>query len=186
MSNVYGLRQDGAYQALVQVDDTGEIAYEASIAIRATAQCGQRFWGEYSPPRLSWGMPRRKKDSDLQAMLSPFIVFSAKALDALAPLLQGSGEVLAVEAPVDGMAGFNATEVLEGAVDMELSKFKVYPQATVFNNIVILENRAQNVEIFRLKEKPATVFVSERFRELVERNKLKGFDFGEVILQSKR
>ncbi|WP_409333887.1 imm11 family protein, partial [Burkholderia contaminans] len=38
----------------------------------------------------------------------------------------------------------------------------------------------------RLKESPATVFVSERFRELVEQNKLKGFDFGEVISQAEK
>lgn len=78
MSNVYGLRQDDAYQALVQVDNNGEIADDASIAIRAAAQCGQRLGGEYSPPSLSWDTPRRKKDSDIPAMLPPFIVFSSK------------------------------------------------------------------------------------------------------------
>ncbi|HHT8835046.1 imm11 family protein [Burkholderia cenocepacia] len=47
-------------------------------------------------------------------------------------------------------------------------------------------SRVEGVDIFRLKENPATVFVSENFRELVERNKLKGFDFGELISQSEK
>ncbi|WP_321790362.1 imm11 family protein [Burkholderia pyrrocinia] len=186
MSNVYGLRQDDAYQALVQVDDDSEIAYDASVAIRATALCGQAFGVEYSPARLSWGTPLRKKDSDFQSMLSPFLIFSKKALDALAPFLQGSGELLPVEAPVDGMTGFHVTRVLEDAVDLEASKFKVYPQATVFNKIVLLESRVEGVDLFRLKEEPATVFVSERFKEAVESSKLKGFDFGDVISQSSK
>ena len=99
VSNVYGVGQDDAYRTLVQVDDTGEITYEASIATRAAAQFGQRLGGEYSPASLSWSTPRRKKDGDLQAMLPRFIIFSAKALGALAPLLQRREEILAVEAP---------------------------------------------------------------------------------------
>ncbi|KGC25041.1 hypothetical protein DM48_8130 [Burkholderia gladioli] len=61
MTTVYGLRQDDAYQALVQVDSDGEVAYDTSIAIRATALCGRAFGDEYKPVELSWGSPRRKK-----------------------------------------------------------------------------------------------------------------------------
>ncbi|MBU9119282.1 double-CXXCG motif protein [Burkholderia multivorans] len=184
MNNIYGLRQDDAFQALVQVDDAGEIGYDDNVAIKATALCGEKFDGSFLPPKLSWGTPRKKKDCDLQAMLSPFLVFSKRALDALMPFLQASGQILPVQAPVDGMSGFHVTRVLEGAVDMDASKFKVYPQATVFNKIVLLEKRVRDVDMFRLKEKPATVFVSEKFRRAVEASNLKGFDFGEVILQS--
>ncbi|RQQ79206.1 hypothetical protein DF134_34880 [Burkholderia stagnalis] len=186
MSNIYGLRQDDAFQALVQVDDDGEIAYDASVAIRATALCGQGFGPNFEPVKLSWGTPRRKKTSDIQTMLSPFLVFSVKAFDALAFLLEGSGEVLPVDAPVQGMRGFHVTRVLENAVDMEESKYKVYPQATVFNKIVLVEERVRNVAIFRLKESPATVFVSEQFKDAVQDNKLKGFDFGEAISLSSK
>ncbi|MDR0244628.1 MAG: double-CXXCG motif protein [Burkholderia sp.] len=181
MNDIYGLRQGDEFQALVQVDDDGEIAYDASVAIRATALCGQEFGEDYEPVKLTWGTSRRKKTSDVQAMLSPFLVFSEKAFDALAPLLQGSGQILPVEAPVEGMHGFHVTRVLEDAVDMEASKYKVYPQATVFNKIVILKNRVEGVDIFRLKESPETVFVSERFKSVVHEHKLKGFDFGEII-----
>ncbi|MEK6346818.1 MAG: DUF1629 domain-containing protein [Burkholderia sp.] len=181
MTTVYGLRQDDAYQALVQVDSDGEVAYDTSIAIRATALCGQAFGAAYEPVQLSWGTPRRKKNSDIHTMLSPFLVFSKKSFDALSPVLQGAGEVLPIEAPAEDLLGFHVTRALEGAVDMEKSKYKVYPQATVFNKIVLLENQVRDVAIFRLKESPATVFVSENFKSLVEDSKLKGFDFGEVV-----
>lgn len=114
-------------------------------------------------------------------MLSPFLVFSERAFDALAPLLRDGGEILQVEAPIKGMLGFHVTRVLENAVDMDASKFKVYPHATVFNKMCLLRSRIEGVDIFRLKESPATVFVSEVFKKLAEENKLKGFDFGGLV-----
>ncbi|WP_058034495.1 imm11 family protein [Burkholderia pseudomallei] len=186
MNSVYGLRQEDAFQALVQVDDEGEIAYDASVAIRATALCGREFGSNFEPVKLSWGTPRRNKTSDIQTMLSPFLVFSAKAFDALAFLLEGSGQLLPVETPVEGMRGFHVTRVLEDAVDMKASKFKIYPQATVFNKIVLMVDRVRNVSIFRLKESPAAVFVSDQFKHAVQANKLKGFDFGDAIALSSK
>ncbi|WP_332460753.1 imm11 family protein [Burkholderia gladioli] len=44
-----------------------------------------------------------------------------------------------------------------------------------------MEHQVRDIDIFRLKESPATVFVSEKFKVLVEESKLKGFDFGEVV-----
>ncbi len=186
VSNAYGLRQDEAFQPLVQVDDGGEIAYDKSVAIRATALCGRGFGRDYDPVKITWGTSRRKKTSDVHTMLSPFLLFSERALDVLAPVIRDSGEILQVEAPIKDMFGFHVTRVIENAVDMDASKFKVYPQATVFNKIFILKSRIEGVDIFRLKESPASVFVSERFRELVKQNELKGFDFGGVISQSEK
>ncbi|MCW3610288.1 hypothetical protein K6Y32_29655 [Burkholderia cenocepacia] len=186
VSNVYGLGQNEEFQPLVQVDVDGEIAYDKSVAVRATALCGRGLGEDFDPVKLTWGTSHRKKTSDVHTMLSPFLVFSERALDALATVLRDSGEMLQVEAPIKDMFGFHVTRVIENAVDMDASKFKVYPQATVFNKIFILKSRIEGVDIFRLKENPATVFVSENFRGLVERNKLKGFDFGEVISQSEK
>lgn len=111
-------------------------------------------------------------------------MFSERALDVLAPVLRDSGEILQVEAPIKDMFGFHVTRVIENAVDLDASKFKIYPQATVFNKIYLLRSCIEGIDIFRLKESPATVFVSEHFRGLVEQNKLKGFNFGEIISQS--
>ncbi|MCA8300993.1 hypothetical protein LGN24_05765 [Burkholderia seminalis] len=186
MGNIYGLRQDEAFQPLVQVDGDGEIAYDKSVAIRATALCGRGFGQDYDLVKLTWGTSRRKKTSDVHAMLSPFLVFSERALGVLAPVLHGSGEILQVEAPIKGVVGFHVTRVIENAVDLDASKFKIHPQATVFNKIYLLRSRIEGIDIFRLKESPATVFVSEHFRGGVEQNRLKGFDFGDIISQSKK
>ncbi|WP_080433624.1 imm11 family protein [Burkholderia ubonensis] len=144
MNSVYSLRQEDAFQALVQVDDEGEIAYDASVAIRATALCGLEFGSDFEPVKLSWGTPRRNNTKDIQTMLSPFLV------------------------------------------DMEASKFKIYPQATVFNKIVLMVDRVRNVSIFRLKESPAGVFVSDQFKHAVQANNLKGVDFGNAIALSSK
>ncbi|WP_185734446.1 imm11 family protein [Burkholderia sp. Bp9031] len=174
MNGIYGLRQADSYQALVQVDESGEIPHDKSIAIQATAHSGQQFGPSYDVIKLSWGIPRKMKDSDVQTMLSPFLMFSSKALEVLEPLLRNNGEVLPVDAPTQGIHGFHVVTVLEGAVDLESSKFKVYPTATVFNKIVLLENCVQGANIFRLKEKPSTVFVSRAFKKVVEDNKRVG------------
>lgn len=52
---------------------------------------------------------------------------------------------------------------------------------TPHNRLVLLPNRIKGVDIFRVKEKPATVFVSERFKEIVMAYKLNGIDFSQKI-----
>jgi uncharacterized protein DUF1629 len=181
MTCVFELRQDDSFQALVQVDHTGEIAYESSVAIQATRLCGQSFGTDFKPIILSWGASRKKRNSDIHTMLSPFLVFSAIAFEALLSFLDGKGDLMSVIAPVEGVRGFHVTQVVEGAVDMDASKFKIYPTATIFKEIVLLEKKVQGIDIFRLREKPAAIFVSERFKEAVLSNKLKGANFGKII-----
>jgi hypothetical protein len=181
MTKIYALNQDDAFQALVQVNAKGEVAYEDSVAIRATSLCGKPFGEDYKSINLSWSSSRGKKDSDVHAMLSPFLVFSGKAFESLSCLLLNNGQVLAVESPVVGMKGFHITRAVDDAIDMDESIFKVYPQATVFNKIVLLEERVRGIDIFRLKEKPSMVFVSEKFKEMTENHKLRGFNFGEPV-----
>ncbi|CAN7170692.1 double-CXXCG motif protein [Trinickia sp. LjRoot230] len=179
--HVYALNQDDSFQALVQADANGEVEYEKSVAIHATSLCGKPFGDDYVPAKLSWGTPRKKKQSDIHTILSPFLVLSGRALSVLSNVIEGAGQQLSVEAPIPGMTGFHVTRSVEDAVDLASSKYKVYPQATVFNRLVLLPNRIKGVDIFRVKEKPATVFVSERFREAVKAHKLTGFDFSQEI-----
>jgi hypothetical protein len=184
MGSVYSLKQNDAFQALVQINEDGEIAYDESVAIRATKLCGQSFGRDYKPVSLSWGEPRKKKLSDIYSLLSPFIVFSETALETLSPLLKDAGEELSVIAPINNVRGFHVVRALENVVDMAASKFKIYPTATVFSKIVLLGDKVKDVDIFRIKEKPASVFVSEGFKNTVLSNKLKGFDFSEVVVLS--
>jgi hypothetical protein len=179
---IYALGQDDSFRTLVQVGADGEVKYERSIAIRATSLFGQPFGADYVPVALSWGTSGRKKDSDVHTMLSPFLVISDRALASLSSFFDDSGQRLSVEAPVAGVVGFHVTRKLDDAVDMASSKFKIYPSATIFNRIVLLEDKVRGADVFRIKEKPSTVFVSERFKVAVEENKLKGFDFTEIPL----
>jgi len=179
---IYALGQDDSFRTLVQVGADGEVEYERSIAIRATSLYGQPFGTDYVPVQLSWGTSGKKQDSDVHTMLSPFLVISDRALSLLSRFFDGSGQRLPVEAPVSGVIGFHVTRKLNDAVDLVSSKFKIYPSATIFNRIVLLEDKVRGVDVFRIKEKPSTIFVSEKFKLAVEEGKLKGFDFTEIPL----
>ncbi|WGS52591.1 hypothetical protein LFL96_30880 [Paraburkholderia sp. D15] len=62
---------------------------------------------------------------------------------------------------------------------MNESIFKTYPQAAVFNKIILIEKRVQNADTFRIKEKPSSTFVSEKLKEAAQNNKSREFDFEE-------
>jgi hypothetical protein len=151
------------------------------VAIQATRLCGQSFSTDVKPIILSWGTFRKKQNSDIHTLLSPFLILSEIAFEALLPFIDGMGDLVSVVAPVEGFRGFHVTQVVDGAVDMNASKFRIYPEATIFNKIVLLEEKVQGVDIFRLREKPAAVFVSERFKEAVLSSKLKGVNFEKVV-----
>lgn len=81
----------------------------------------------------------------------------------------------------------NVLSVIEGAIDFEKSVFGIFKveeiEITSFRKHVLKADIISGTHIFRLKEDPLAIFVSEQIKDLIDNSKLKGFDYLEVSLQ---
>jgi hypothetical protein len=66
---------------------------------------------------------------------------------------------------------------LEGAVDLSRSEYKMYGDQAVVRKAAIRLDAIEPHAIFRLKEQPSNVYVTEEFKLVFEREKLKGAKF---------
>lgn len=78
----------------------------------------------------------------------------------------------------------NPLSILD-ALDLENSKYDIFKtsngvQVISVEKYALKLNKIKNSHIFRLKDETIPVFVSEKIKDLFERNKLAGFDFLEV------
>lgn len=76
----------------------------------------------------------------------------------------------------------NVTNILE-CVDWERSSFERYPTGKFsnFNKLVFDFNKiTSDTSIFKIKEMKTSVFVSDSFKQLIEKNELKGIEFSVV------
>lgn len=108
-------------------------------------------------------------------------VFSRNALDTLWPLLQNSVEILELLFDEGEYYGINVISVLD-IVDYERAKyikFKSSDRIMVFTKYAFREcDELKRSHIFKIvDESRRGAFVSEEFKETVEKNKLTGFKF---------
>jgi hypothetical protein len=105
--------------------------------------------------------------------------FSRRALEVLRDLLEPNGELLPLVSSVGEYYAYNVTTV----VDLLSEKSIIQWQDDKKICAVEIAQYEPNVEkmkglsIFRLVEKPASVFVTQTFCERVQKSSLKGFHF---------
>ncbi len=110
-----------------------------------------------------------------------FPIFSKKALDLLRPLIQDSIEELEVRFEESEYCGINVTRVLD-VIDYSKSKYKMFRDG---KRIMRFEKYAfkicdelVNYNIFKIIDEPTRkAFVSDKFKDTVEMNRLTGFRF---------
>ena len=108
-------------------------------------------------------------------------VFSKKALGILRPLIQNSIEELELQFQEAEYYGINVTTVLN-VIDYAKSKYKMYSDG---NRIMAFQKYAfrscdelSSYNIFKIVDEPTRrAFVSDIFRQTVEKNNLSGFKF---------
>jgi hypothetical protein len=123
------------------------------------------------------------------AIIDP--VFSRRALDALADLLQGNGEILPLSCDEGEYYLFNTTRMVD-AIDVEHTEFKPYSE--VYPDMALLVNDPDSPTITRFafhpeQVKDLTIFkissqyqyngtlVTDKFMQRVQEAALKGFEF---------
>lgn len=108
-----------------------------------------------------------------------FIIFSSKATGILMPLIQKDAELLPLKFRNDEYYGINVTSVLS-CIDYDKSIYKCFKSSgriMKFYSVAFLKNGVKGHHIFRLTEGPRIYYVSDDFKNMVEKNGLTGFAF---------
>ena len=112
-----------------------------------------------------------------------FPVFSRHALGCLKFLIESYIEILPLDFDEGDYLGINVTTVLD-AVDYEKSIYKTFrdgKRIMSFKKYSFIPSVVDGVPIFKITdEKVRCAFVSDAFRDIVEKNKLTGFLFRQV------
>ena len=119
-------------------------------------------------------------------------IFSEKALGSFGDLISNDVQLLPIKVinkttkqEISKYFVVNALTILD-ALDLESSVYTYYDiegRNEKWLSVIKYGIKGENVRehhIFRLKESPADVFVSEKFKKIVEKNKMLGIDFQRV------
>ncbi|MDD6400558.1 MAG: hypothetical protein PUG10_02970 [Lachnospiraceae bacterium] len=116
--------------------------------------------------------------SDAPGFIIP--VFSKRAVNCIGPLISKNVEILPLDFNEREYFCINVITVLN-AIDYEKSLYKTYrdgKRIMAFKKYVFIPNIIENVSIFKISdEKTRYAFVSDEFKQTVEKNKLLGFKF---------
>ncbi|WP_438348217.1 imm11 family protein [Paenibacillus sp. FA6] len=125
----------------------------------------------------------KKTYRDFPILISGKPVISERVKQVIAPFIENEVEFLPLLHDELELSMVNVINVLE-CVDWKRSDIRNYEDGSFagFNKLVFDFNKIpDNTYIFKYKERAGTeVYVTELFKELIERNKLKGLDLTEV------
>lgn len=159
--------------------------YDNLIPVREfTAEEIQSFDGrshlsQWKPVRVK----RMEPEKELELSDAPgftFPVFSRRAWQCLEPLISKNVEILPLDFNEKEYLGINIITVLD-AIDYKKSIYKTYRDGIrimVFKKYAFLPTVIRNVSIFKISdERTRYAFVSNEFKQTVEKNNLSGFKF---------
>lgn len=119
--------------------------------------------------------------SDIFWGVSPFYVFSEKAVEALRDILESRGQFLPVniKSKRKNFIAYYPTNVIENALDKHLSSYVEigHGYGVVLNKTCLVEDKLKGEYLFVLSECRYEVFVTDKFKKRVEEAGLVGFDF---------
>ncbi|EEI47597.1 TPA: hypothetical protein ACSEXO_003548 [Proteus mirabilis] len=183
INNVYYLKSDMVnYCSFIQNYPDGE----ESIMGRSRDQGWRRFGNDYTEISLelrSNDFGKKNYQFDFSSALSPFFVFSESGANHLFDILNPRGQFLGVRTASKRkkFIGYYPTNVLSECVDKEKSIYTEYPKGFMFEKLILVKNNITDEYLFSINENISGVFVTDKFRKLVEKIGLLGFDFSKEI-----
>lgn len=141
---------------------------------------GRRKKDVWTPVQVKRMEPEKKLElGDAPGFTIP--VFSRRALEILYPIIKDSVEVLELKFPEEEFYGINIISVLD-VIDYSKSQYRTFSDGKkimAFQKYVFKMCRELEINnIFKIvDEKRRRAFVSDRFKNAVEENNLKGFKF---------
>lgn len=113
--------------------------------------------------------------------LSTARVFSSKALQILKPLIEKSVEFLPLQCDLGEFVMLKPTSI--DCLDYERAKVKRFSSSDRVMNVLSYAFKSGSINdknIFKIPEARARVFVSQEFKDYVEKNNLEGLIFREI------
>lgn len=123
-----------------------------------------------------------KKISDYPCIDLTVPAFSEAAVSTLHEFLVSNGEILPIFSNDGNFSLYNTITILD-AIDLERSKIVWTSEGLIafrIDECVLHADVLTGNDIFRLRECPANVYVSERFKSAVERSGLRGMKFSKL------
>lgn len=129
---------------------------------------------------------RKNYQFDISGALSPFFVFSERAVKELGDILTSRGVILpvATESKKKRFFGYYPTNALKSCFNEIDSNYQEYPNGLMIErNVLIIDNITDDY-LFSIEENISDVFVTEKFKKRVEDSGLLGFDFSSEVQTS--
>ncbi len=117
------------------------------------------------------------------ARTNGLIIFSEKAINVLKDILEQTGQIVPIitESKRKKFFGFYANKNIydDSIINFEKSDWRQAEKGKIIRKLVLKTNYPKDDYLFVLFDEPMTVLVTEKFKELVEKNDLQGFEFNE-------
>lgn len=183
MEKIYVLQSDVTnFCSFIQDIGVGE---ESIMGIAMRRQWSS-FKSEYKKITLElWRNDYNKRNYkfDFSSALNPFLVISEKCLSLMGDVLTPRGEVLPVitESKRKNFFGYYPTNVLSGCFDKNKSEYRVCLNGIMIEKIVLFKEAIKEKYLFAVEEDISRIFVTDKFKLMVERHGLEGFDFSKEV-----
>lgn len=119
---------------------------------------------------------------DFSDSLLPFLIFSENAITILKDILIPRGKILDIltESKRKKYFGYYPTNNYpQGILDLKKSNYKKYPNGLLIKKPVLVKDKIPDDYLFTIEEDISRIFVTDKFKKLVEENALVGFEFSE-------
>lgn len=127
---------------------------------------------------------KKNYNFDISTFESPFIIISEKVWLELKDILEPRGILLEINTPSKRKKfyGYYPTNVIyPSALNRKYSEYTEYPNGLLIYKYVLDKDKIKDDYLFVVEESISDIFVTEKFKERVEKAGLLGFDFsGEV------
>ncbi len=170
---VYVLRPDvNKYRSLLYGSEKGIVEFSRRFdgrTIKYTWTGKERKFEFYKAPRLV---------GDFPGLSSHIPVFNRKAVNALADMLEGNGELLPITCDGEDYFLFNVTRVVD-TLNEENSQVKRFSSGRIMYIVrySFFPNRLVGLKVFKIPQAVLMdVLVTDDFVERVKATKLKGFE----------
>lgn len=154
------------------------------FANQGVVDFNQRFKG--APIKNSWTgkekfeyIPENLPKGDTPGLSTHIPVFNSKAVNALADLLRGNGELLPVTCHGEGFFLFNVTRVVD-ALDETNCEVERFPDGRIMfiDRHSFFQEKLVGINIFKVPQLVLEdVFITDLFVERVRSAGLRGFEF---------
>ena len=131
---------------------------------------------------------KRNFQMDIGIIDGSLMILSEKAINVLKNIIEETGQIIPIETESKKKKFFgfypNKNVYDSSIINFEKSDWKQAEKGKIIHKVVLNNNYPKDDYLFTLFDVRTSIYVTEKFKELVEKHDLKGFDFSKEILVS--